>query len=344
MEYLRIKFHEQLTAGVNINGHVEIEGYSGSFSPDAILQDMDEVGYEEVFAGWLEKRNEQLLDKADQILNMYDNKGRFNRLKEAYRRNSVIPFVGAGMSIPSGYLGWTKFLWQLREETRVTAEQLRALLNEGQYEEAAQVLSDDMPAGSFNEALENAYGWDADLVGPVQFLPLVFNSCAVTTNFDNVLKRCYEDAGAPFSETLIGINAQELPRYLGAGEDVLVKLHGKANSGLGRVLTYSEYQSVYGDKPCLIPLIEAVCNRTLLFLGCSLGVDRTLSAMQQILTEKGHESAVRHYAFVALKDDEDRLERRDFLAHANIFPIWYQGEDDHDDCIEALLLKLKEGV
>ena len=56
------------------------------------------------------------------------------------------------MSIPSGYPGWTEFLWQLRNETRISEDDLDKLLSKGQYEEAAQALADDMPAGSFDEA------------------------------------------------------------------------------------------------------------------------------------------------------------------------------------------------
>jgi hypothetical protein len=52
---------------------------------------------------------------------------------------------------------------------------------------------------------------------------------------------------------------------------------------------------------------------------------------------------VSHFAFAELKDGDDRVARRRTLASANIFPIWYpQGE--HDTSIEALLLKLPEGV
>lgn len=67
-------------------------------------------------------------------------------------------------------------------------------------------------------------------------------------------------------------------------------------------------------------------------------------AMRELVATKGHDRAVRHYAFLSLKKADDRLARRDELAHANIFPIWYPDEEDHDECIEALLLKLAEGV
>lgn len=341
MEFLRKIFHEQLVAEVDDeNGKVTIE--SSSFSPSEILEKIDPTSYEEIFIEWTARRKAEMIEKADKLLNLHDNLARFKTLKEAYRRGAIIPFVGAGMSMPTGYPSWTGFLWQLRKETRVTEEELAQLLDSGQYEQAAQVLADGMPAGSFDEALENTFGHDEVLAGPIQLVPYVFNTCAITTNFDDVLKRCYEQANQEFSDTLLGSDAVELPRRLGSNSKVLVKLHGKATSGRGRVLTFSEYQTHYGTTPSLTLVIEAICSKTLLFMGCSLGVDRTIHAMAAHLETKGREATSRHYALVALKEGDDRLARRDALAAANIFPIWYRDDDDHDECIEAFLHKLVE--
>ena len=283
--------------------------------------------------------------KADEIMGLYDNRGRFIQLRNSYRNGAVIPFIGAGMSIPSGYPGWTEFLWKLRNETRVSKEDLNNLLSQGQYEEAVQALADDMPAGSFDEAIENDFGPDKKLEGPIQLLPSIFNASVITTNLDNVIKRCYDTAVLSFSETLLGADDRELPRYLGQGNKVLVKLHGKANSSRNRVLTYSEYEEHYGSPPCLQNAIEAISTKnTLLFLGCSLVVDRTIQTLTQLVEDKGHDATIRHYAFLSITKDEDRLARRDNLAKANIFPIWYPADEDHDECIEALFYKLIEGV
>jgi hypothetical protein len=342
VEFLRGKFHEELTATVDDEGYVEIGGYQ--FSPNIILKEMEPVGYDEVFIEWLDLRKTRLLEKADKILKTHTNKQRFKSLKHAYERSAVVPFVGAGMSMPSGYPGWTKFLWQLREETRITEKELNDLLGSGKYEEAAQRLADDMPANCFNEALENTFGHDEPLEGPIQLLPLIFSPCAITTNFDDVLKKCYENAKKPFREIILGADSSELPRLLGNKDDVLVKLHGKASSGKGRILTFREYQDNYGIDASLGTRIHDICKYTLLFLGCSLSFDRTLEAMRDLVSSKGHENVVRHYAFLSLKQGEDRLVRRDELASANIFPIWYPESEDHNECIEALLLKLAEGI
>lgn len=339
MDFLKGKFDEELVAEIDKEGNVNVASYP--FTPYSILN-ADPTIYDEAFSDWLEKRKDDYLIKADEILELYNNKRRFNKLKESHRKGVVIPFLGAGMSIPSGYPGWTEFLRQLRNETRVSEEDLNDLLSKGKYEEAAQVLADDMPAGSFDEAIESAFGSDERLAGPINLFPYIFDTSVITTNFDNVIKNCYDAAGFPFSETLLGAEARELPKYLGQGSKVLVKLHGRANSGCSRILTYAEYQRYYGEESCLRNVIEAICTKTLLFVGCSLNVDRTLLALAQHSKQKGYDVATRHYAFVSINDGEDRLARRDILASANIVPIWYPAEEGHDECIEAFLYKLSE--
>lgn len=342
MNFLEGKFNDELFAEIEDKGNVKIADIS--FPPYSILKNMDPSGYDNAFSYWKGQRKEELLMKADEILGLHDNRGRFNLLRNSYRNGAVIPFIGAGMSIPSGYPGWTEFLRNLRNQTRVSEDYLNDLLSRGQYEEAAEELADDMAAGSFDEAIENIFGHDEDLAGPIQLLPHIFDTSVITTNFDDVVKRCYEVSESPFKDFLLGADAIELPRYLGRGDKVLVKLHGKANSGRYRVLTYSEYQTHYGDQPSLLDVIEAISRQTLLFIGCCLVGDRTIQTLIQQCDAKGHDVATRHYAFLSISEDEDRLARRDDLAKANIYPIWYPADENHDECIEALLWKLKEGV
>ncbi|EGQ9279504.1 SIR2 family protein [Vibrio vulnificus] len=336
MDYLIPQFHDYL----NEEGEIDVAGYV--FSRDNILKELEKEGYQEALNEWLQQRQIDNIARADEILALFDNLGRFRKLKEIYSRGAIIPFVGAGMSMPSDYPGWTKFLYQVLDETTVSKAVFDEAITQGQYEEAAQMLSDALPAGCFLEHVENAFGADQEIFGVVQRLPQIFKQAVVTTNFDNVLNRCYENANFNFDEELLGPNAEELPRALGANRRVLVKLHGKANSSRSRILIKDEYDKHYQDEQALESVIEAISNRTLLFLGCSLTVDRTVQCLASIVARKGHEHVPRHYAFLKLNEGEDRLARRDQLAAANIYPIWYT--DDHDESIEALLEKLTEGV
>ena len=74
----------------------------------------------------------------------------------------------------------------------------------------------------------------------------------------------------------------------------------------------------------------------------ALTSDRTIRLMAEYVKEFGHENLPRHYAFVSLKEGEDRFARKEQLVAANIFPIWYENID-HDEALEALLIALVDG-
>lgn len=245
------------------------------------------------------------------------------------------------MSESSGYPGWKNFLVRLRRQTTISEDQFLAQLGRGEYEEAAQSLADALGVG-FNEEVENAFGVDRELVGPVQLLPYVFDTAVITTNFDSVLKRCFDNAGRSFEETIPGHEGQELPRLLGLNRRLLVKVHGRAMSGVGRVLTAAEYDAAYREH--LPSVVETFCSRPLLFLGCGLSVDRLLSEVRRFVAAKGHDRVPRHYAFLSSPESEvARIARKAELTNFNIYPIWYPN-GEHDDSIEALLYALADGV
>lgn len=342
MDYLIPVFHEDLKDESRCyvdQGRVFIGGQY--WVPEDVLKLISEDKYREVFGDWVEERKEIMIQLADDFLQEFEQEDRFNKLKKSYKNNSVIPFVGAGLSQPSGYPMWTPFLKCLEKHTSVTKEQLEEWLTKGEYEEAAQELAKEL-GPAFSEELENAFGIKRELSGVVQLLPSLFDCPVITTNYDNVLKRAYEQENKHFEETIPGYLAADLAKYLASGDRVLVKLHGTAMTGLGRVLTLDEYNKFYDKDNVIRSVITSVCTKTLLFLGCRLSIDRTLIAMKAFAEAKGHESAPRHYAFLSAPDtQEQRNEKRQQLAESNIYPIWYSG-GDHDQAVEALLHKLKE--
>ncbi len=63
--------------------------------------------------------------------------------------------------------------------------------------------------------------------------------------------------------------------------------------------------------------------------------------MKQIVSDNKADRLPRHYAFLGLRDSDDRVARKKHLSEANIFPIWYEAHED-DESIEALFTKLFE--
>lgn len=348
MNHLKDVFHEELSAPdsdlVRVDaGRVHIG--ERNWLPHEVLESMGEKAYSEAFDSWRDERRETLLARAEEQLDQLDQLDRFEALKAAYRRRVVIPFVGAGMSIASGYIGWTAFLLRVRADAGLDKAAFETVLAAGQYEYGAQLLADALGAG-FNERVQAKFGTDRELRGPVQFLPHLFPECPViTTNFDSVVKRCYRGRDDwVFEDEVVGLGSDELTRHMAAGRRVLIQLHGQASTPRGRVLTAAEYDAAYADPAVLPNAIRALCSRTMLFLGCSLSVDRVMTAIRQHVEMEGHDRCARHYAFIAAPEEEDARRARGLeLERMNIYPIWYPQNEDNE-FIEAYFYKLADGV
>lgn len=348
MKHLEKLFKEEISNDTNMyieNGVLRIR--TRFWTADEIIElarsgDGKNHVFKEIFDDWLQDYTLERLEIANEILKNHDQQDRFSMIVKAHQSQRLIPFVGAGLSMPSGYVGWTNFLRIKLKQTRISPADFDALLLSGQYEEAAQQLADALGL-AFNEAVGTMFGVEKEISGAVQLLPHIFSEVAITTNFDNVLERCYKSADKPFAEKLCGYDSEEIRKLLATDTRLLVRLHGRATSSTGRVLTSSEYNIHYTAANPLVRTIKTLCDSNhLLFMGCSLTVDRILATLKDYAHQEGHNNLPIHYAFLAEPNtDDERIERQQELALCHIYPIWYP-QGTHDESIEALLIKLRE--
>ena len=220
-------------------------------------------------------------------------------------------------------------------------------MRSGDFEDAAQCIADRFNVNILAEQVENYFGREKfEVKGPVLLLPLLFKQGCVTTNFDVVLEKAYCENDQEFLAEYAGEDVKRAPLAAANGRHVIFKIHGRVDDERGRVLTSTEYDHAYGVDGGLSGVLNYLTsNRSLLFLGCSLGIDRTVQALRAIKAD----SAValpRHYAFLKDPGQDARPKRREELEQAEIHPIWYPVEhdaSDHDSCIEDLLVVLAEG-
>jgi hypothetical protein len=274
----------------------------------------------------------------NEILGDPQNFENLNSLREEIKRyNGIIPFVGAGLSVPLGFPGWTQFL---RDEARKyeIEDEMTSLLASAKHEKAADLLRDTLGMVVFENAIEREFGerrlpeyFSPDLA--VRMLPRLSSGPVVTTNFDRVLERAFEQESKPFAEVVLGPNSDFMTRALRTDRRSLLKMHGDVLDRKNRILTLKEYENSYGsedaidfEKPLPRLLKRLFENKPVLFLGCSLGPDRTLRVLQTV----AQESNVRHYALVDRPGDQRGFQLRGkFLADQGICPIWFpQGRYD----------------
>lgn len=244
------------------------------------------------------------------------------------------------MSAPSGLPTWSELLRGISTFTKINPKKLEALLHASAFEEAADMIARGTNPNLLNERIEHDLRIDdPDTIdGAIRLLPAIFPDLVITTNLDDLLERHYGRCGNGFEHVLAG---RELARYRQLKTPkrrFLLKLHGDCRRADTRVLLKPEYDAAYA--PGSVTREElALLYRTnnLLFMGCSLGADRTVGLVADVAQNDKH--MPKHYAFLSLPNsDEERVDRENFLTARGIYPIWYDGT--HDESIRALLAGL----
>ena len=222
------------------------------------------------------------------------------------RGGSVVPLLGAGFSAGSiplwrgALLGWAGELGPA-VEAEVTGR-----LDAGDFEGAASLVESEMGANAFRDAFRETFGEGVldgafDKLTPERRgIPAAFRGFVLTTNYDRLIERAYEAAGAPI-ERVCPHTAYQFAKAaggLGGNERLLLKLHGDAWDPTNAVITREDYERVYGTDGGVAPLVEvmrrAFTGRRVLFLGCSLAGDRPLDVLH------GCCEGMTHYALVEL--------------------------------------------
>lgn len=278
------------------------------------------------------------------------NRSVYNKILEAQQNGTLSPFVGAGLSIPFGYKQWSLVLKELAEN--ILDENKKALvldlIKKGQYEDAAvttldeypfmldqlpDIVSPDILAKCPDDKKRTSAAW---------VLPYLFRrELVMTTNFDRVLEECYQTNQNTAIPTVTPANQDRLAQLQLNQELCLLKLHGdigkEAVSINDLVFTGKQYAQHYSDgTPLVTVLTQRFSTRRMLFLGCSLSVDRTMDILKKVVTAK---KGVRHFAILGCKKSEIPTRMKELQA-LGIIPIFY--DDSNHDAVRVILERLLE--
>lgn len=273
----------------------------------------------------------------------------FQAAVKLVRRGRVIPFVGSGLSVQSGYKTWVNCLRHLARGMPFYTE-MTELISEKEFEGAASLINRNISDARFRQKIDSEF--DKRRVptpkGCVLHITKIASGAVITTNFDTVIKRTFELGKSPFEQEVFGTNCDhETAREIINGERILLKIHGEIKASASRVFTKEEYDEAYGaggfdmSKPLPKVLGRLFQNQTLLFLGCSLESDRTLDLFKFLVDNDpdGERAFQRHYAVLEAPENiEEIYDREQFLSERQIFPIWfpYGDYDRFNAIIECL--------
>ena len=268
----------------------------------------------------------------------------YKELLAQLKINHLTPVIGAGLSVWAGYPIWGKLLKDLAENTGCEQEVNDFLLRE-EYEEAASALEREYGHKGLTDSLTRAFAKEQlnESKRPKyqKLLPQLFKGPFVTTNFDVSLEKLLNN---PFVvDPQDEFHREETLHKLVAFKQFLIKLHGTIDDPEHMVFTKESYDSAYGkdelDETKLLPqqLKNIFQSSPPLFLGCSLGNDRTCRVLEKCSWAKG-------FALLGTSDTTSREfnSRLRKLSDMGIKVIWYP--KGSYDAVEVLIEQLAEDV
>ncbi len=266
------------------------------------------------------------------------NEKNIKRLIEEIRKNNIVPYIGAGMSMLFGniYPSWNGFL----EDTfnKFCPDRDKSKFEALTYEEKADELYSEMGRQDFSQHLKAVFG-KHHLDGmkiedfdnkPVYFLPKIFDTgLLVTTNYDKVLEKVYGLCGNNLSPKQKG-EKEALNNALYNRELLLYKIHGDiATPSESIVLTKKQYEEAYNGE--LKRVLERIYqSKVILFLACSLSGDRPVEIIKEI-----KEDGMDNYAIISCKKDDIKSRRLELSDKYSILSIIYP-EGKHE-CLKIIL-------
>ena len=259
----------------------------------------------------------------------HDNADVYNSLKAQLECNSIIPIIGAGLSIWAGYPLWGKLLDKVADKVKddQVKKDVKKLLDNCEYEDAADKLEMFFNENRFmrkvNDVISSVNPDESKRPPFQQQLKKLFKAPFVTTNYDKLLETLLGASFVvnpqdPFNEAAINSHLQNKKHFI-------IKLHGTVDDPTHMILTKKSYNKVYGDNPeepvktlSLPRTLEAIFKSSFpLFLGCSLDKDRTCAVFKNCVGTTG-------FALVEMPDNKADFDKKDkHLDEMNLQVIWY---------------------
>lgn len=280
------------------------------------------------------------------------NRSVYEELKNACRNGRVIPFVGAGLSVFCGYQIWPDVLRRLAKfilDTDLRTD-IEAMIKRGDLLQAAQKIQDHYPR--MLKELQKIIGYDKIkncgneklYASAAYVLPYLFqNGFVMTTNFDRVLEEVYDRCHVKFGKIVTPLEPDILTQCRQANPHCLFKLHGDIGPevhDINRlVFTQAQYDRTYADdSPLMQELPQWFQNKILLFLGCSLAMDKTMEVLRKVTSKN---PGLEHYAILACSPAE-MPNRCVELGKLGISAVFYP--DGKHEAVRVVLERLLEDI
>lgn len=305
----------------------------------------------------------------------------FKELQELYYKkvdsNSIIPFIGAGLSNPTGIDTWTNLLINMAlpyfDEDEIFEIKHELKLN-NHLDIASKIYNKINDVNLYHEFLNKQFEQSRTMTtSTIIKITHLFHSI-ITTNYDTSIEEAYNTINFINNETN-ELSKQALPHFNSRvlhTNKCVIYLHGYKNKNK-YLLKREDYEFFYptisGKKDCprgLERFLETlILENNIIFFGFSFDDEYFYKYFKHVIMSEEvdqkrlknanydeEKEEMEHYAFIKLKDDHTGDKKIDKyneesntilfnkLKEINIKPIYYK--DRHTDLETNYLNKLKD--
>ena len=195
------------------------------------------------------------------------------QIKNSIKENSLILFVGAGISANSNLPTWGELIQSLKKELNLPEERTDSPLRIAQY------YYDTFGKNQYTKKIEEIF-FKRGLSKPNELHKLIEKIAPkhiITTNYDSLLESQFENGLLRYN-----VVAEDKDIPYTSSERYLIKMHGDF-SKKNIVLKEEDYLDYPLNFPMVSTLIQSlIMNHTLLFVGYSLG-DSTFNSIFRLI-------------------------------------------------------------
>ena len=196
------------------------------------------------------------------------------RLGALARRERLVPFMGAGVSVSAGAPTWSELIERLADRAALEPAVRSALFDQGRdaldqatfLRQAIEARLPDDPH-AFSRAIAALTDVKRYGLAPALLAALDIEQ-AITLNYDTLFERAAEDGGLP-RRKIPGASPRDA-----RGDRWLLKLHGTVDDPASIVLTRSDYLGFNSERAALSSIVKAtLMTRHVLFVGFGMSDD-----------------------------------------------------------------------
>jgi hypothetical protein len=272
-------------------------------------------------------------------------------LLEYFSQDLGIFFVGAGLSVGSGYPDWSKLLTQLIEKGtdngRISAEKKAEYETLSKDPTKSLMLAEELKLdlGSlFNRYMEDLFQ-NSDKVPSINhdYIVKTKGSMIITINYDDLIEKSYNNVYHKHPNIFIYSQSREAANNFWKSRFFILKAHGDAQRDVETlILSQRDYRKTLYKEAGYRSLLQTIfTTKSIFFIGVSMN-DPEFNQLLDFLHDSYHGGGPTHYLLMEEEKHLSTYSRR-YLDDFNIQTITYNNEKgDYSELTEVLKILSEE--